>query len=448
MLRNKVKWNAVLLALLLLVGSVQSASALSGGPIQRVSVASDGTEADYYSSMPAISSDGRFVVFSSSASNLVPGGTNGEKHIFVHDRLTGTTELVSKASDSTQANSDCYEPVISGDGRYVAFYSNADNLVPDDTNNKWDVFVHDRQSGTTERVSVASDDSQSNRESYGPAISYDGRYVGFSSWASNLVDDDTNGWCDAFVHDRQTGTTERVSVSTTGAQATRNMYMDSISGDGRYVAMHGPASNLVSGDANGADDIFVRDRQEETTKIFSLGPFGLQANGDSKNARFSDDGRYLVFVSEATNLVSGDTNGNDDIFICDLQSGTIERITEAAGVDQAPNGTYSPAISSDGQFVVFVCYDALIPEDATSGEEADADLYLFDMAAGTLKLVSVLPDGTQGNGGASSPDVSDDGRYVAFVSSASNFVPADTNDYSDVFVKDRWTMLNLPLLLK
>src|SRR5438132_985845 len=214
----------------------------------RVSVASDGTEGNDVSLGSALSADGRFVAFDSAATDLVAGDTNGASDVFVHDRQTGTTERVSVASDGAQGNdsSSRGSPALSADGRFVAFDSDATNLVAGDTNGTTDVFVHDRQTGTTERVSVASGGgTQGNGKSGGffafPALSADGRFVAFQSDATNLVAGDTNGTTDVFVHDRQTGTTERVSVASAGSQGNGSSAGPVLSADGRFVAFHDTA---------------------------------------------------------------------------------------------------------------------------------------------------------------------------------------------------------------
>src|SRR5207244_2293689 len=192
---------------------------------ERVSVASDGTtEGNDASLGSALSADGRFVAFDSAATDLVAGDTNGVSDVFVHDRQTGTTERVSVASDGAQGNgksvflSFAFPPALSADGRFVAFVSFATNLVAGDTNGATDVFVHDRQTGTTERVSVASDGAESNAACLGSALSADGRFVAFQSDATHLAPGDTNGTASALVRDRQTGTTERVTLATGGSQ--------------------------------------------------------------------------------------------------------------------------------------------------------------------------------------------------------------------------------------
>jgi VCBS repeat-containing protein len=284
-------------------------------PIERVSVASDGTQGNNYSYYPSISGDGRYVTFNSNASNLVAGDTNDTFDVFVYDRQLDTTERVSVSSDGTQGNNYSYYPSISGNGRYVTFGSNASNLVPGDTNNSSDVFVYDRQLDTTERVSVSSDGTQGDSDFFDSSISGDGRYVTFASNASNLVAGDTNDTFDVFVHDRQLDTTERVSVSSDGTQGNEISSKPSISGDGRYVTFASNASNLVAGDTNDTFDVFVYDRQLDTTERLSVSSDGTQSNYGAGSASISGDGRYVTFQSFSSNLVAGDTNNVTDVFV-------------------------------------------------------------------------------------------------------------------------------------
>jgi hypothetical protein len=224
---------------------------------QRVSVASDGTEGDRESLVSYNSVNRRFVAFASYATNLVPGDTNRSADIFVHDRETGITERVSVASDGTEGNNQSYAPSISADGRFVAFDSESSNLVPGDTNSFGDTFVHDRETGLTERVSIASDGTEGNSFPEVPSISADGRFVAFYSFATNLVPGDTNRSADIFVHDRETGLTKRVSVASDGTEGNSRSESPSISADGRFVAFFSYATNLVPGDTNNVLDVFI-----------------------------------------------------------------------------------------------------------------------------------------------------------------------------------------------
>jgi len=241
------------------------------GDIERISVASDGSQANGNSEEPSISSDGFIVAFISDATNLVPADTNGVQDVFVHDRNTGATGRVSIASAGTQADEEAFTLSLSSNGSFVAFGSFATNLVPGDTNGVIDVFVHDRDADITERVSIATAGTQGNGESFSPAISADGQFVAFRSDATNLVPLDTNNNSDIFVHNRLTGSTERVSVASDGTQANGDSISPAISSDGRFVAFSSEASNLVAGDTNNKADIFVHDRQNDTTELI-VGP--------------------------------------------------------------------------------------------------------------------------------------------------------------------------------
>jgi len=222
---------------------------------------------------------------------------------------------VSVATDGTEANDIIFDPEISDDGRYVVFTSLADNLVSGDTNGKYDVFLHDLQTSTTARVSTASDGSEGDNNSKFSKLSGNGRYVVFSSAATNLMPDDTNNKEDIFIHDIQTGMIKRVSLANNGAEADANSLYSSVSSDGRYVAFTSHATNLVSGDTNGEPDLFVRDTIDATTVHVSRASDGTYGNNASYYPAISGNGSFVTFTSSATNLVDGDTNGVSDVFI-------------------------------------------------------------------------------------------------------------------------------------
>jgi Periplasmic component of the Tol biopolymer transport system len=249
----------------------------------------------------------------------VPGDTNGTWDIFVRDWWAGTTTRVNVSSDGGQQADDfSFGAAISADGRYVVFGSVASNLVPGDTNGTYDIFVRDLSTGTTSRADVSSDGTQANGGfyNYTVAISADGRYVAFGSVASNLVPDDTNGRQDIFVRDRWAGTTSRVSLASDGSQANGHSMSTAISGDGRWVAFGALASNLVPGDTNGSQDIFLRDRWAGSTSRVSVASDGTQANGASFGPAVSNNrGPVVAFGSVASNLVPDDTNNTADTFV-------------------------------------------------------------------------------------------------------------------------------------
>ncbi len=321
---------------------------------ERVSLDSHAAQSNSWSWDTAISADGRFVAFSSQASNLVPDDTNASADVFVRDRATGTTERVSLDSNGTEGDDRSGSPAISADGRLVAFSSAAGNLVPGDTNSSYDIFVHDRATGTTERVSVHSNGTQGNGTSYSrPAISADGRFVAFTSQASNLAPGDTNGRADVFVHDRNTGETTRVSLGANGAQGDSHSYAPELSTDGRFVAFYSYAGNLVPGDTNGETDVFVHDRQTGMTERVSLHSNGTQGNSDSFSPAISADGRFVAFASDAGNLTQGDENRKRDVFIRDRTAGTTKQVSVDACASQATADSWGPAISADGTVVAF-----------------------------------------------------------------------------------------------
>src|SRR5205823_1215291 len=244
--------------------------------------------------------------------------TNGNYDVFVRDLQSNTTKLGSVSTTGTSGNSASFNPVISADGRYVAFYSYASNLTTDsDTNGTDDVFVRDLQSNTTKLVSVSTTGTSGNSAAYNPVISADGRYVAFYSYASNLTtDSDTNGTADVFVRDLQANTTKLVSVSTTGTSGNNISYNPVISAGGRYVAFYSYASNLTTdSDTNSTADVFVRDLQANTTKLVSVSTTGTSGNNISYNPLLSADRRYVAFYSAASNLTNGDTNGTADVFV-------------------------------------------------------------------------------------------------------------------------------------
>ncbi len=419
-------------------GAAAASSADRGSPVtNRVSVSSDGGQANQLSYDPDISADGRYVAFFSYASNLVPHDTNGRSDVFVRDRVTHVTRRVSVAAGGQDSNRPSNNPAISADGRYVAFRSYASNLVAGDTNGRADVFVRDRVAKVTQLVSVGPGGAQANGYSLTPDVSAHGRYVTFTSAASNLVAGDTNGTSDVFVRDRVAQVTKRVSVGPDGAQADSDSGFPAISADGRYIAFNSSASNLgVVDDTNGRQDVFVRDRVAEVTRRVSVSPDGAQGDSYSFDPAISAHGRYVAFRSRASNLVTGDTNRRQDVFVRDRAANVTQRVSVGPGGAQADNGSLDPAISAHGRFVAFSSNARNLVTGDTNGKQ---DVFVRDRAANVTQRVSVGPGGTQANSGSGIPAISAHGRYVAFRSRASNLVAGDTNGTNDVFVRNRGT---------
>jgi Tol biopolymer transport system component len=414
---------------------ILSGSALQAQWTQRASVDGMGVQGDLGSAYPALSADGRFVAFESLAANLVAGDTNGHYDVFVRDLWSGTIERVSADSAGTQGNGDSTLAGISADGRFVTFQSRASNLVAGDTNIWQDVFVRDRLNATTERVSLSSLGTQANKDSWAGSVSADGRYVAFMSQASNLVTPDFVSTLDCFVRDRLSGSTRRVSdVYSGGGPGNLHSYWPVISADGRFVAFHSAASNIVANDFNGTVDVFVYEMASGINTLVSRSSAGLQGDFASSFPSISADGRFVAFHSIATNLVPGDSNMLQDVYVRDLVGGTTERISLGAGGVQPDADCGWAIVSADGNWVSFESAATNLVAGDSNGL---VDIFLADHARATIERVDLDNAGAQANGGCSGSNLSADGRWVAFGSSATNLVSADSNGVDDVFVRDR-----------
>jgi len=406
----------------------------------RVSVSTASVQSNNNSFQPALNENGQFVVFHSFGSNLVAGDTNSNLDVFIRNRQTDETTRVSVATGGTQGNNLSRAPDLSNDGNLVSFESDATNLVAGDTNAKRDIFVRDRQAATTTRVSVATGGGQVNGNSFNSYLSGDGRFVAFDSVATNLVAGDTNGVSDVFVHDRQTGATTRVSVATGAVQANGNSFLPALSSDGRFVAFHSTATNLVAGDTNGGTDVFVHDRQTATTTRVSVATGGGQSTGSGSSAPLfapdiSADGRFVVFESISNNLVAGDTNGFSDVFVHDRQTVTTTRVSvPTGGSPQTNEESVEPAISGDGRFVAFLSYATNLVPGGTSG---NGDVFVHDRQTNTTTQMSVSTAGVKGNDFSCNPAISPDGHIVGMFSDSTNLVAGDTNGARDIFIRNR-----------
>ena len=379
--------------------------------------------------------------------------------IFVRDRLAGTTERVSLSASGAPVaiGSSCWEAALSGDGQNVAFTSSAPDLVAGDNNQHWDVFLRDRAQRTTRRVSRPNVGGEANGRSSSPALNYDGSVVAFVSEATNLVPQDTNQVADIFVLDRPTGQLTCVSVASDGTPANGRSWMPSIAADGRFIAFGSEASNLVPDDTNQQADAFVHDRVTGLTTRVSLSSTGAQANHGScrthtlypRDTRpaLSADGRFVAFDSAASNLVPDDTNQDPDVFVHDRQTGGTTRVSVASDGAQAETPVYTPgrgyaasqqpALSGDGRFVVFASKaTSLVPEK----RNITTDVFLHDRQTGVTRRLSACPCDEGGslepNIGSNHSAISADGRVIAFDSEATNLKPGliDANWSSDVFV--------------
>lgn len=357
----------------------------------RVTSAPDGSPSNGWVGAAAMTPDARFLAFYAWASNFVAGDSNAVQDLFFYDRATATASRISLAADGRQANdrsgdsSNDSRPALSADGRFVAFHSAASNLTPNDHNGRVDLFVHDRQSATTAIISLAADGSAANGDSRAPAMSVDGRFVLYQSRATNL--------------------------------------------DPTVPSLEGP----------GAYQIYLHDRSDGSTRLISRGPDGRPGDGDSEGAGISGDGRYLVYASAASNLVAGDTNGVADIFLHDRVSGETRRVSVASAGTQGNRAAWSPLITLDGRHILFVAEASnLVNGD---GNQV-ADLFVHDQLAHHTSRVSVAVSrawtGQEANGPTRGPAaIIPGGRLVAFISDATNLVPTDANGVPGLYLHER-----------
>ncbi|WP_244885668.1 TolB family protein [Amycolatopsis vancoresmycina] len=401
-----------------------------------ISVTVDGKPGTGASGEPSVSADGRYVAFRSAARNLVGGDTNGVDDVFVRDRVAGVTTRVSVDRNGAEGNGASWAPAISADGRYVAFVSDSTNLVPGDTNGFRDVFVHDRLIGWTSRVSGGLLGAPGNDDSLHPAISADGRFIAYDSYAGNLVAGDTNRVRDVFEYDQQTDRTIRVSVDSSGLEVRGASQLPSISADGRYVTFESDATTLASSDTNQSTDVFVHDKLTGLTDRVSVNAHGDQGQGASNFATMSADGRYVAYQSAAGNLLPGDTNGHVDNFLVDRQTAAVTRLNVLYTGAQDADGTtpgVRPSISADGRYTAFDSFAwRLVPFDRNSVW----DVFVRDRDTAATTRASVAGNGTEGNGNSATPSISADGKHVAFQSVATNFATGTDMWTPNVYVRD------------
>ena len=430
--RTVAAWTALALAA---VCSARAA-AQSTGSTWRVSLGAGGVEADRESHNGVLSEDGRYVAFQSMATNLVPNDTNDLYDIFVHDLWTRDTTRANVGLGGIESNGSSCCPGWSRDGRYVCFTSSATNLVAGDTSDSYDAFVVDLQTGAIVRASIAWDGAEPDESVAVASISGDGSAVVFYSGATNLAPNDLNDVDDVFVRDLAAGTTTRVSVGEFGQEASGGSYTifgRSVSDDGRRVVFTSYASNLVSYDTNNQRDVFLRDLQAGTTICISSPSPGVIGNLFSVNGCISGDGRFVAFTSRATNLAPGDTNNLNDVYVRDLVTGTIQLVSVSTGGAIGNGVSGSADISDDGLHVVFdSAANNLIAGDANGHRH----MFLRDLAAGTTSILSLNTAGAPTDGHTERPRISGDARFVLFNSLATNLVPNDTNSTWDMFLRD------------
>jgi len=400
------------------------------GITERVSIHTDLSQANNNSISSDISADGRFIVFDSIANNLVPEDNNAVWDIFLRDRLTGTTTRLSQGM-SAEANGNSYFPAISDNGRFVVFSSDANNLVPDDTNETADVFLFDLLQQQLTRISVSSTGVEADGKNTVPMISATGDFIVYQSVATNLIDGQSlSGIEQVYLYHRSSGETQLISASN-GIPGNGSSTHASINAAGTLVVFDSASDNLLSGDSNGVEDIYMKNLQTGTLVRIS-DPVAGQANGGSTTPSLSADGSVVLFQSNATNLVDGDTNGFRDVFAYPIDTQQLERVSVSSSGAQAANYTLGrPDVSADGRYVVFYTAAAL----ETGKNPLTWDIFLRDRINASTSLVSMNDQSIAGDFSSFEPAISAGGNYVVFGSEAENLVSDDNNGVWDIFLR-------------
>lgn len=409
-------------------------------PLELITTPNVETQTDGDSNRPGVSfsATGRHVVFDSVATNLVLNDDNGVRDVFIFDRAAAEGSRVTRVSlDSTEQEGDgtSLNPSVSADGRYVVFESDATNLIDTDTNEARDIFLRDTVAGTTIRISVDSDGIESNGSSMNARISSDGAFIVFESDASNLVLNDTNGLTDIFLYNRSTEAVSRLSVDSDEIESNGAASNPSINSDGSLVAFDSVATNLVTSDTNGASDVFLRNITSGTTSILSADRDGSHSNGDSSNPFLSEDGTLVSFTSSASDLVLNDDNGAPDVFLVTIATNSKIRVSES----QLDDGSAShSSISGDNAFVFFQsdASDLVLNDDNQT-----VDIFAYETSTGSVTRLSVDEFGIEIGSGAAFASSNSNGQYVAYTSADEDFFTNDNNEQTDIFLVDTQCLL-------
>ncbi len=386
------------------------------------------------SDFAALSADGTWLVFQTEASNSFLSDSNGWVDIWRQNRADGALQRVSLTGAGTATDGASFGAATSADGRHIAFTSIAANMLAEDMNGMADIFRRDMETGALLLISINSDGRAGNNVSFGATITGDGSKLAFLSAASDLVTADTNNAIDVFLRDLSANSMRLVSTAADGSQGNAGaLNRPAISADGRFVAFDSLASNLLADDSNGRDDVFLKDMLTGAVTRVSTAADGTQQNGGIQGTLrpvISADGRYVAFASSASNLVAGDTNNAIDVFRRDMLTGAIERVSITAGGVQGQRDSLDATISADGRFIAFT---SLAPDFAADDRPASADIFLKDMQSGALMLLSRNLSGVPGLGESVNAAISADGLRIAFASTVADLVAGDANAWQDMF---------------
>ena len=401
-------------------------------PMILASVSSDGVLSNGYSDRPSLSWTGQYLAYASVGSNLTSTlDDNQENDVFVLNRQNGKVELVSQNALGKVGSASSCNPSISADGRFVAFISDAKNLLLADSDARPDVYVADTWTGKLQLASVSSAGVKSNGFCEEPRISADGKTVCFSTDGNNLVPGDTGFDSDIFVHDLETGITEMASSGPTGIQGNDESFYPWLSGDGRYVVFESNATNLVVGGTSGSSQIFLLDRQGGGMTVVSRGLGGAEPNDDCWSASISADGNRVAYLSFADDIVAGDGNNQSDVFVWTRASDTTTRASVSSLGVEANDESMCPALSADGELVVFASIASnLVPGDANS----NFDVFVHNMATAATSRVSLGLDPSGPTGASVFPTIAPGAHSIAFHGSSGDLVVGDDNGVPDIFI--------------
>ncbi|MFI9363309.1 TolB family protein [Kitasatospora sp. NPDC053057] len=453
--RRLARTGCVLVAALAVGAVVPAAEARPPkGDTARVSEGTKGEQLNGYSYALGLSADGRSALFSSTATNLLPvDGTPNASEVYVRDLRNGHIERASVADDGSPLNAATSDASISADGRYVAFSTTATNVVPGQAKHAGDVYVRDRWTGHTELItggSLTTGDDETIRSADSPTLSRDGRYVAYASNRTDLAPGVRRGKENVFVTDRWTHTTRLITTGFDGTTADNNSFRPTISADGATVGFTSRAGNLVPQQpaattptaATGTADLLAGPRfypyyvwKADTGKITgaSLDDTTGELRGAGGDARISPDGRFALYGLPV--YVAGRPGSHGirmDLYARELATGTITRINTFLPGTTTTEGAYDPAMTSDGRWVYFDSgADNLVPDDTNQQN----DVFRRDLRTGRIERVSAAQDGSQSTGGSDSPYVDATGDTVVFTAEDANLVPGDTSTYLDVFLR-------------
>ena len=416
---------------LVLVGASSAVGA--PGILTLASTSTGGTKGNKASDVVSLSADGTKVAFDSSSTNLDPGDTDIYQDVYAKDLVSGTLILASTSSGGIKGDNQSRQAALSADGTKVAFSSRATNIHPADTDLIAEVFVKDLVSGTLHLASINSAGIKSNHHSIEPSLSADGNKVAFDSSSEILHPADPDGFEDVYIKDLVSGTLTLASTNSGGIKANLPNREPSLSADGTKVAFRSVATNLDSADADGFEDIYVKDLVSGTLILASTGSSGTKGNNHSREPSLSADGTKVAFLSFASNLDPGDTDTTPDVYVKDLVSGTLTLASTSSGGTNGNNSSRELSLSADGTKVAFDSFATNLDPGDTDGIE---DMYVKDLVSGTLTLASTSSGNTKGNNQSRDPSLSSDGSKVAFRSHATNLHPSDTDGVADVYVKD------------